>query len=290
MSASRQVDGPLPDNPGRPSPTFVRFARAYLDPVVRACHRPTLEGAEHLPTDGPFLLVANHSGGLGVAEILSFITLYLRHVGPERPIAGFAHPTGFRVPLFSRLLRGIGAVPSTYEAAAHALTRGVPLLVFPGGDHETLRPIWQANAVDFGGRVGFLRVAREHGVPVVPMGIRGGHMTAPVLVRSRALATLLVFPRLLGTKRWGVSLLSVMGVAALVARGPASWPAKAALAWLWMGSPLTFQPWIPWTLRFRIGAPIAAEELFPDGAEGGDEALRRALARVQSAVQSLVDR
>jgi 1-acyl-sn-glycerol-3-phosphate acyltransferase len=276
------------DQPGRPTAEIVRNVRRWLQPVVDASHRPTLEGVEHLPAKGPFLLVANHSAGLGVAEILSFLVLYLRHVGPDRPLAAFAHPIGFRVYPVSVALRHLGAVPSTYVAAQGALAAGVPLLVFPGGDHETLRPIWQAHRVDFGGRLGFLRIARAAGVPVIPLGIRGGHFTAPVLFRSRGLATLLVLPRLAGVKRWGVSLLGAAGAVAIMALGPASWAMRAALAWLWLGSPLTFLPWVPWTLRMRIGAPLAPADLFAPDAT--DEDLRRALSRVQSAVQALVDR
>jgi 1-acyl-sn-glycerol-3-phosphate acyltransferase len=268
---------------------LVRLVRRYLAPVVDACHRPTLAGVEHLPASGPFLLVANHSAGLGVAEIMSILVLYLRHVGEHRPLAAFTHPLGHRVYPMTVALRHLGAVPSTYAAAAATLAAGIPLLVFPGGDHETLRPIWQYDRVDFGGRLGFLRIAREAGVPVVPLGIRGGHLTAPILFRSRALATLLVAPRLIGQKRWGVSLLGALVGAALLAAGPGPWWLRAALALLFAGSPLSFLPWIPWTLRLRIGAPIAAADLFP-ARDGTDDELRRALGRVEAAVQSLVDR
>ncbi len=289
VNLARWVDGSVTERPGRPTPTIVRLVRRYLDPVVQWCHRPTLEGVENLPPSGPFLLVANHSAGLGIAEIMTLLVLYLRHVGPDRPLAAFAHPIGFRVFPVSAGLAAIGAVPSTYAAASHALSQGVPLLVFPGGDHETLRPIWQCHRVDFGGRVGFLRIAREAGVPVVPLGIRGGHLTAPILVRSKALSTLLVAPRLVGLKRWGVSLLAVMGLVAIALWGPTAWWARALLAWAWLVSPLTFMPWVPWTLRMRVGAAMPAGELFP-GAAGDEEGeLRRALAKVQGAVQALVD-
>lgn len=287
MDVARWAEGVEVERPGHASAAMADKVRRWLAPVVRLAHRPTLEGVEHLPPTGPFLLVANHSAGLGLAEIFSFMVLYLRDVGLARPIAAFAHPVGFRVYPLSLALAHLGAVPSTYAAAEAALAVGVPLLVFPGGDHETLRPLWQAHRVDFGGRVGFLRIARAAGVPVVPMGIRGGHFTAPVLFRSRALATLLVVPRLLGLKRWGVSLLGAVGAALLAAYGPGPWALRAALAWLWLGSPLTFVPWVPWSLRLRIGPPLTAATLFPDG-DAAD--LRPALARVQSAVQSLVDR
>jgi hypothetical protein len=152
-----------------------------------------------------------------------------------------------------------------------------------------LRPLWQYDRVDFGGRVGFLRIAREAGVPVVPLGIRGGHLTAPIHFRSRALATLLVAPRLIGQKRCGVSLLGLLVAVAVMAAGPASWWLRAALTGLFLGSPLSFLPWIPWTLRLRIGASLAPAALFPMR-EGTDAELRAALAQVEAAVQSLVDR
>lgn len=283
MSWGRWAEGIEVEDPGRVSPALGRALERFLWPVVRACHRPTLEGKELLP-EGPFLLVANHSAGLGIAELATFAALYHRELGPERPLAGFALPLGFKVWPVSAFLRGVGAVPSTYEAARATLQKGVPLLVFPGGDYETLRPLWEYDRVDFGGRLGFLRIAREAGVPVVPMGIRGGHFTAPILLRSKALATALVTPRLLGGKRWGLSLLGALGLAA-IASAPWHWGVRLAVSHAWLGSPLSFAPWIPWTLRFRIGAALPAEELFP---RGDDTELPAALARVQSAVQRLV--
>jgi 1-acyl-sn-glycerol-3-phosphate acyltransferase len=279
---------------GRPDALAVAVLRRVVRPLVRVAFRPTIEGLERLPRDRPFLLVANHSAGVGLAEILAFASLYVQRFGAGRPLAGFAHPIGFRVWPLSWVLRRVGAVPSTYDAAHAALAAGVPLLVFPGGDHETLRPLWQAGRVDFGGRKGFLRIARRAGVPIVPMGIRGSHLTAPVLVRSRALAWMLVLPRLMGLKRWGVSVLGLAG-AAILAALPVAAAARAALLGLWLASPLVFLPFVPWTIRFRVGPPIEADALFGDDTRDDarretDDALEDALDRVQRAVQALVDR
>jgi len=261
-------------------------ALRWMEPLVRFAHRPSLAGTENLP-EGPFLLVANHSAGLGVSELVSFAVSYLRTFGAARPLAGFALPATFGVWPFSRLLAALGAVPSTYAHAASALRKGVPLLVFPGGDHETLRPVWQHDRVDFGGRLGFLKIARDAGVPIVPMGIRGGAFTAPMLLRARWLAPFLVAPRLLGQKRWGLSLLGMLGALA-IALTPLPLAMKLGAAFVWLGSPLTFAPWIPWTLRYRIGAPIPANELFPAHAANDEETLRAALTRVEDAVRTLV--
>lgn len=273
--------------PGRISPWVERGLLRIVGPALRVLFRPTLSGVEHLPQRRPFLLVANHSAGMGLAELASFAYLYVRDVGVERPLAGFALAMGFKVQPLKTLHRHLGTVPSTYEAAYDTLARGVPLLVFPGGDHETLRPIWQAGRVDFGGRRGFLRIARQAGVPIVPMGIEGSHFTAPILWRSKPLATLLVIPRLLRLKRWGVSLLAVLGAVAIGLTPLPVW-AKALAIFVWLSSPLTFTPIVPWTIRFRIGAPLEPEALFDPDAEP-EQALEVALERVQGAVQRLVD-
>lgn len=273
---------------GRFAPWLVKLVRRVLMPIVWVLFRPSLSGTANLPTDRAYLLVANHSAGLALAEIGAFYSHYLRDVGPEHPLAGFALPLDFRVPVFRELVLAAGAIPSTYDAAQKTLAAGVPILVFPGGDYESLRPVWQAHRVDFGGRLGFLRIAREAGVPVVPMGIRGSHFTAPILWRAGWLATLLVQPRLIGQKRWGLSLLGVIGAVLITALVPASLAVRLALAWLWLGSPLAFIPWVPATIRMRIGVAFEAAELF--AGQGGDDALRAALQQVERTVQSLVRR
>jgi 1-acyl-sn-glycerol-3-phosphate acyltransferase len=273
--------------PGVPSKGGLCTIRHLLSPVVKLAHRPTLEGTEHLP-DGPFLLVANHSGGLAVAEINTFAALWVERFADSKPIAGFAHPFGFVVWPTKFFHRHVGTIPSTYAAAAATLAAGVPILVFPGGDHEVTRPFWQANRVDFGGRRGFARVAHQGWVPVVPMGIHGSHLSAPVLFRTRILSYVFVWPRLVGQKRWPVMLLAVLVAGAILAFVDASLPVRLLLAWLWMACPVSLFPWVPTTIRMRIGAPISPETLFASPRVTDDTELNRARDRVEAAVQALV--
>jgi 1-acyl-sn-glycerol-3-phosphate acyltransferase len=273
-------------NPGQLDPRAVRRWRRYASPLVRLAFRPRLDGIENLPATGPYMIVANHSG-MGLAEIMAIIACWLRAFVTARPIAAMVHPLTFNSFPAGGWVKRLGAIPSTKPAAEAALAAGVPVLVFPGGDHEAMRPIWQAGEVQFAGRKGFLSIARAAGVPIVPMGIRGSHFTAPILWRSdRWLARLLVLPYLLGMKRHPLTLLGVLGVALLFALGPiVSWWLTVPLAWLWLVIPLSQVPWIPWRIRMRIGAPIAPATLFPDDT---DATLFAAYRRVEAAVQSLV--
>jgi len=260
----------------------VTAARTVLLPLVKLLHRGKLEGLDNLPASGAFMVVANHSGCLGTAELSCLVSLWAERFGDTRAIAGFAHPLGFRVWPVGFLLRSVGAVPSTYDAARAVLASGIPLLVFPGGDYEVTRPVWQANRVDFANRLGFLRIAAGAGVPIIPLGIRGSHFTAPPLVRSRLLAWAFVWPRLFGVKRYPITLLGALVAAALLQWGPDALAWRVLLAYAFMASPLALLPWIPWTVRLRFGAPI------PPPTTDDDAELRSSYATVVDAVQRLV--
>ncbi len=268
--------------PGVPSAGVLLVLRRVVLPAVLLLFRPTIEGTQHLPKDGPYLLVSNHNAGLGLAELLCFAALWVEAFGDSRPIAGYAHPLGFAFWPGTAVHRRLGTIPSTYEAAYHALELGVPILMFPGGDYETLRPVWQSNRVDFGGRKGFLRIAEKSGVSIVPLGIQGSHYTAPMLVRGKWLAWLLVLPRLFGIKRWALSLLGVIGCVGIAALPLNIW-LRGGLAYLWLASPLVLFPWIPWTIRFRVGEPLQNSQLFSDGFDPV-----QALQAVEQRIESLV--
>ena len=53
------------------------------------------------------------------------------------------------------------------------------------------RPSWQSSKIDFGGRKGFIRLALEQDVPIVPVVTIGGQETALFLSRGDWLARLL---------------------------------------------------------------------------------------------------
>jgi hypothetical protein len=271
---------------GQPSPAAKRLVKRVVRPLVRAAFRPTITGLEHLPAERPFIVVANHSAGIALAELMSLVALWPDMLGDEVPLAGFAHPAGFQSKAGRWMHRHLGTVPSTQKGATAALADGISLMVFPGGDYECQRSFWESNTVDFGGRTGFLRIAREAGVPIVPLGIRGSHHTVPFIFgRSELLANVLILPKFFGVRRWALSGLGIAGALG-ISRLRLPVAAKVVMAAAWMGSPLIFLPVFPATLKFRIGPALTMADLFgPDG----DRTLEDVRDEVERAVQSLVD-
>jgi len=239
-----------------------------IGPVVRRMWPCAFHGLEHLPAHGRYIVIANHSG-MGAAELWALVHAWYERYGDSRPIAGMAHPAAFRVPVLRHVLEGLGAVEATREGAAVARRAGVPLLLFPGGDHEAMRPIWQARRVDFAGRKGWIRLAREHGLDVVPLCITGSHVTLPILARGRALSWVIGL-RALGAHRAPLPALGLAAAAATFGLARAAglkrrWAALGAWASIW---PTLMLPWIPARIGFHLLPPIAAAELTDPSRDG----------------------
>ena len=167
--------------------------------------RGEVRGLGNVPDDGPVLLVGNHSGGNMIPDTLVFTVAFNTYFGVERPFYQLAHNLVLSLPGLG-WLRKFGTVAASPDNARKALGSGAALLVYPGGDYEVHRPSWQSSRVDFGGRKGFLRLALEQEVPIVPVVAIGGQETALFLSRGERLARLLALDRLLRLKVLPISI------------------------------------------------------------------------------------
>ncbi len=167
--------------------------------------RGEVRGLGNVPDEGPVLLVGNHSGGNMIPDTMVFTVAFSTYFGVERPFYQLAHNLVLSLPGLS-WLRKFGTVAASPENARKALSSGAALLVYPGGDYEVHRPSWEGSRVDFGGRQGFLRLALEQNVPIVPVVAIGGQETALFLSRGERLAHWLALDRLLRLKVLPVSI------------------------------------------------------------------------------------
>jgi 1-acyl-sn-glycerol-3-phosphate acyltransferase len=176
----------------RPSVTTLETAVRGFDKLARY-HRLDVRGLPRIP-DGPAVLVANHNGGLNPVDGL-FLVNYYRQRGYDQPVYILAHDILFKHPKMAAVMRSVGIVPARRETAHAVLEAGHKLLVFPGGDIETMRPYRDRAKVVLAGRTGFARLAAEHDVPIVPVVSAGSHETLIVLSQGRRIAKALRMDR-----------------------------------------------------------------------------------------------
>ncbi len=176
-------------------------------------YRAEVRNLANVPERGPVLMVGNHTGGNMSPETIIFTLAFSTFFGVERRYHQLAHNLVLASPL-GPFLRHFGTVAASHDNAKRALEAGSAVLVFPGGDWEVSRPSWQSSRIDFGGRRGFVRLALEQDVPIVPVVTIGGQETALFLSRGDWLARLLRLDRTLRLKvlpiliapPWGLSI------------------------------------------------------------------------------------
>jgi len=255
-----------------------RAVAAMTAPLER-WFRFTIGGLDRVPRGG-CLVVANHSAG-AIAEVLLLHRAWVRHFGGNRPARGLAHQVAWQPPLkWLPVAQKIGGVFAHPEVARRVLARGEPLLVFPGGDLEALRPFSRRYEVEFGGRVGFARLAREAGVPIVPIVLCGSHAAYVVPRGLDRLARISGMQKVFGLKVLPMTLGALAAIAASL--GALALPPLlplAVAAWL--------QAMVPAPTRIEAEV-LEPMEVHPD--ESDAEAAERVRQAMERALQRLASR
>ncbi|HEX8753203.1 MAG TPA: 1-acyl-sn-glycerol-3-phosphate acyltransferase [Solirubrobacterales bacterium] len=193
-------------------PDFIRESLPLLWLLSTFYFRAEVRDLGNVPADRPVLLVGNHSGGNMIVDTFIFSLAFSTHFGVERPFHQLAHNLAIAWPLAGGMLRKSGTLSASHEHAEAALEAGAPVLVYPGGDWETHRPSWEGNRIDFAGRKGFVQLALDAGVPIVPVVSIGGQETALFLSRGARLARVLRLDRHARLKVLPISLALPWGL------------------------------------------------------------------------------
>jgi 1-acyl-sn-glycerol-3-phosphate acyltransferase len=133
--------------------------------LMRLLFRLEGRGIEHIPAEGPLLIVANHSSVLDPALVGGVC---------PRELTFLAKAELFRIPGFGGLIRRLGAQPlrregadpSALRTAQRVLAGGKALLVFPEGTRGEEGLLREA-------KPGAALLAVQTGATVVPTYIRG---------------------------------------------------------------------------------------------------------------------
>ena len=247
-------------------PDYIREQLPGLWLFASLYFRAEVRGLKNIPAEGPVLLVGNHSGGNMTPDTTVFTLAFNTYFGVERRFYQLAHNLVLSMPGLGRL-RKFGTVAANTDNANQALDSGAALLVYPGGDYEVHRPSWDGGKVDFDGRKGFIRLALDKDVPVVPVVSVGGQETALFLSRGERLATLLGLDKAFRLKVLPISLAIPWGLNVGDMLG--HWPLPAKI---------TQQVLEPINLRERYGRNPDVDEIYDDVLER----MQRTLDSLQS--------
>jgi 1-acyl-sn-glycerol-3-phosphate acyltransferase len=182
---------------------LLRFPPAWVDKIQRAwaCAiksaygvRVRCKGAQHVRPGQCYLVVANHRSHFDLVALFSTFPASLRTMAKRSlfyiPLFGWAMAFGGHVPVDRTRPRRARESPeaepdvdrtrpprrthASFEAALDALRRGRSILIFPEG---TRNPRPEAGMLPF--HSGAFRMAKEAGVPLLPVAILGGERVLP---------------------------------------------------------------------------------------------------------------
>ncbi|MBK6578490.1 MAG: 1-acyl-sn-glycerol-3-phosphate acyltransferase [Sandaracinaceae bacterium] len=167
--------------------------------------KPRVFGVSNVPKGGA-LVVANHNSVGVMPEIHVMAYSWFPVHGAEALPRTLVHGTSFRVGPVARFFTKLGAVPAAPEMASELLQSGYKVLAFPGGETDSMRSFRDRNRIIFGTRRGYIRLALKENVPIVPVVTAGGHETLIVLTSGEQIARVTGIDRVLGMKRWPITL------------------------------------------------------------------------------------
>jgi 1-acyl-sn-glycerol-3-phosphate acyltransferase len=191
---------------------LMELQKFFWNPLMDYWFRMEIEGWENLP-DPPVLVVGVHAGAPFVWDAWTVGIQWWRRFGSDRVLHGTAHDALMAAPLIGSYFRRMGVLPAAPDSIAGALAAGHDVALWPGGEVDSLRPWVQRDEAVLAGRKGFVRMAINAGVPIVPVATVGGPDSMPVLVRGRRLARALRLDKVARLKMFPIGLSAPWGLA-----------------------------------------------------------------------------
>ena len=164
---------------------------SLMRPLADKYFRVEVRGAEHLPSKGGALVVANHSGVLPLDALMTQVAIH-DHAG--RHLRMLAADLVFVLPGAGELARKAGHTLACNEDAQRLLENGEIVGVWPEGFKGIGKPFAERYKLQRFGRGGFVSSALRAGVPIVPCSIVGAEETYPMIGNAKTLARLLGLP------------------------------------------------------------------------------------------------
>jgi 1-acyl-sn-glycerol-3-phosphate acyltransferase len=198
IEAIRSAYGPnaqkAPEQPDAGyDPVFAERTAPLLEFLWSRYFRVRLLGIENVPSTGAAMLVGNHSGGIPYDGALLLHGIHRDHPAHRRVrplVANFAFRAGWMANVVAR----VGGVRASRETALPLLAAGELVAVFPEGLKGVGKLYRERYRMARFGRGGFVRLAAEARVPLIPVAIVGAEEIHPVIGKITSLAEPLGLP------------------------------------------------------------------------------------------------
>jgi 1-acyl-sn-glycerol-3-phosphate acyltransferase len=150
---------------------------------LRAYFSPRFFGLDHIEPDKPALYVGNHPL-FAIDYPLMASEIYAKKGILLRPLGDHWH---FKIPVWGKLITDIGGVDGNPESCSKLMQAGEHIVVFPGGGREAFKRKGEAYQLIWKKRMGFARIAIQHGYPIVPFASKGADHIYSILLDGKDL-------------------------------------------------------------------------------------------------------
>lgn len=239
-------------------PAFHERVRPLAEFLYDHYWRVRTDGLEHIPANGPALIVGNHSGGIPFDASMVATAIDLEH--PQHRLLRFLYDRFVAdMPLVGDFYNRLGSTVASFQNARDLLERGELVGIFPEGVAGVAKSIQQRYRLQpF--HTGFVRLSTLLRVPIIPVAIVGAEEIYPVIGKWERLGPL---KRLLNVPYVPVTpLFPLFGLVGMIPL-PTKW-------------------------QIRFGPPIR----FDDGPEGGRHAgpkvVRSRVHQVRRQIQAML--
>lgn len=150
---------------------FYRVVRNLVVAFCRVYWREEVEGREHVPVSGPFILAPVHRSNVDTPLVAAVTSRRLRYMGKD---------TMWKIGWVGKVFSALGAFPvhrgtadrEALRRCVEVLEAGEPLVVFPEGTRRTgpkVEDVFEGAAY----------LAAKTGAPIIPVGIGGSEAAMP---------------------------------------------------------------------------------------------------------------
>ena len=209
---------------------FEKKVQPFFSFLYEKYWRVEVDGADRIPSRGPVLFVANHSGTLPYDAAM--IKMAAKENNKGRDLRFLVEDFVYHFPFLGMLMYRIGGVRACQENAERLLKQGEAVLCFPEGAKGIGKLYKDRYRLQRFGRGGFIRLCMRSKATIVPVAVVGAEEIHPILFKMDWFARLVGLPYLPVTPTF--PLLGPLGVAPL----PTKWK-------ITFGQPVAFDSYSP---------------------------------------------